>query len=142
MTAARRRRGAGLPPASGLGASSFTGGWSISTATASVRPTSSMRTRRFWPTEPSPPLTRDDVAVDLGDGVAGAVHVRLDDLEVDLLALTERQRALEHLLAVGLHQHREVLERQPLGALEVEPLAGVGLDRAQHAGVVAGELRR
>ena len=34
----------------------------------------------------------------------------------------------------------EVVERQALGALEVEELAGLGLERVQHARAVAGEL--
>ena len=102
---------------------------STSDARAAVRPTSSIRTRCFSPTYGRAAGHRDDVAVDLGDRVAGAVHVRLDDLDVNLLALAERQRPLEHLLAIRLEQHREVLERQALRALEVEPLAGLCLDR-------------
>ena len=41
-------------------------------------------------------------------------------LDVHLLALAERQRALLDLVARALHGDREVVERQPLGALEVE----------------------
>ena len=50
-----------------------------SVARAELRPASSMRTRRLSPDEPPAAGDRDDVAVDLGDGVVDVVHVRLDD---------------------------------------------------------------
>ena len=86
------------------------------------------------------PADGDDVAVDLGHGIGGVVHVRLDDLDVHLLPLPEGQRPFEHLLAVPLEQNREVVDRESLGTLEVEPLAGLLLDGVEHAGTVAGEL--
>src|SRR5262249_43105970 len=60
----------------------------------------------------------DDVAVDLGHGVVDLVHVRLDDLDEDLLAGTKRQSALLHLLARALERDREVVHGQPVRALE------------------------
>ena len=83
---------------------------------------------------------RDDVAVDFGHRVVDVVHVRLDDLHEHLVALAERQRALLDLLAGALEGDREVVEREPFGALEQERLAGLGLERVQHARAVAGEL--
>ena len=83
---------------------------------------------------------RDDVAVDFGDRVVDVVHVRLDDLDEHLVALAERQRALLDLLAGADEGDREVVEREPFGALEQERLAGLGLERVQHARAVAGEL--
>ena len=89
---------------------------------------------------PRAALDLDDVAVDLGHRIARAVHVGLDDLHVDLLALAEGQCALQHLLAVTLQEHPEVVERKPLGSLEVKPLAGLLLDRPQRASAIGGEL--
>ena len=67
---------------------------------------------------------RDDVAVDLRDRVVDVVHVRLDDVDVDLLALAERARpgSATSSRAPSIVD-REVVERQALGALEVEVLA-------------------
>ncbi len=83
---------------------------------------------------------RDDVAVDLGDRVVHVVHVRLDDRDQHLLAGVERHRALVHLVERALEDHREVVERQAVGALEVEDLAGRLLELVQHARAQAGEL--
>ncbi len=93
------------------------------------------------PTSRPPPGHRDDVAVDLRDGVVDLVHVRLDDRDENLVARAERDRALRDVVVGALQRDLEVVERQALGALEVEELAGLVLERVQHARAVAGELR-
>ena len=103
-----------------------------SAATAAVRPASSIRTSFFSPTNAIAVGDGDQVAVDLRDAVVRVVHVRLDDVDVDLLARAERHRVLLDLLARALHRHREVVERQALGALEVE-VAGRSAPRARAA---------
>ena len=84
----------------------------------------------------------DQVAVDLGDRVVLVVHVRLDEVDVDLLARPERHRVLLDLRARALHRHREVVQRQAVGALEVEVAAGLGLERVQLARAVGDEPGR
>jgi hypothetical protein len=51
--------------------------------------------------------------------------VRLDDVDVHLLAGPERHRPLLYLGGAALQRDREVVERQPLGALEEEPAPGL-----------------
>src|ERR1700684_469665 len=68
--------------------------------------------------------------------------MRLDDLDEHLIALAERQRALLNLGSRALESDREVVEREAFGALEQERLAGLRLERVQHARAVAGELSR
>ena len=84
----------------------------------------------------------DQVAVDLGHRVVVVVHVRLDEGHVDLLAGPERHRVLLDLGPRALHRHREVVQRQAVGALEVEVAAGLGLERVQLARAVGDEPRR
>src|SRR4051794_6227656 len=71
---------------------------------------------------------RYDVAVQLRDRVVLVVHVRLLDVHEHLLALAERERALLDLFGSALEHHLEVVDRQRLGALEVEVLTGLLLD--------------
>ena len=85
---------------------------------------------------------RDHVAVDLRDRVVDVVHVRLLDLDQDLLALLERQRALLDLLARALGGDLERVERDALGALEVEVLAGLLLELLQRLAAAADQDRR
>src|SRR5437764_15449807 len=85
---------------------------------------------------------RDHVAVDLGHGVVLLVHVRLLDRHVDLLALAERQRALLDLVPRTLHGHGEVVNRKPLGALEVEVLPELGLELDDRLARPVDEQRR
>ncbi len=68
--------------------------------------------------------------------------MRLDDLHEHLVALAERQRTLFDFLARPLEGDREVVERQALGALEVEELPSPRLERFEHARVLTRELRR
>ena len=58
--------------------------------------------------------------------------MRLDDLDQHLVADAEGHGALLNLGPGALERHREVLERQALGALEVEVLAGLVLECVQH----------
>ena len=82
----------------------------------------------------------DQVAVDLRHRVVLGVHVRLDDVDVHLLALAERDALLLDLRPRALLDDREVVERQALGAREVERAAGLLLQRVQHARAVGGEV--
>ena len=91
-------------------------------------PASSMRTRRLLPDERAAAGDRDDVAVDLRHRVVDVVHVRLDDVDEHLVAGAERHRALLDLVGRALHDDVEVVQRQALGALEEEQLAGLGLE--------------
>ena len=74
---------------------------------------------------------RDDVAVELGHGVVHVVHVRLDDFHEHLVALAERKRAFFDLLASALKSDREVVQREPFGALEVKRAPRLGLQSVQ-----------
>src|SRR5579863_1619441 len=96
---------------------------------------------QLLPHEPPAAAHRDDVAVDLRDRVVGRVHVRLDDLDQHLLADAERDCALLDLGGASLEGHREVVEREALGALEVKAPSGALFELVQHACAVAGELR-
>ena len=57
-----------------------------------------------------------------------------------LVALAEWQRAFFDLLARALEGDREVVEREPFGALEVKGALRLGLQRVQHARALPGEL--
>ena len=111
-------------------------------ARAIVRPASSIRTSFFSPTNSDAVDDVDQVAVDLGDRVVVVVHVRLDEVDVHLLAGPERHRVLLDLRARALHGHREVVQRQAVGALEVEVAAGLLLERVQLARAVGDEPGR